>query len=64
MLKNVWTKSTRSGANGQCVEVLETKSGIFALRRSKDPDGPKLLFNKQEWAAFIVGARDGEFDLD
>lgn len=56
-----WRKSTRSGANGNCVEVAEFNNAV-ALRDSKDPTGPALLFTSEEWAAFIEGAKDGEFD--
>lgn len=56
-----WRTSTRSGANGNCVEVARLASAV-ALRDSKDPSGPALVFMPQEWAAFIEGAKDGEFD--
>lgn len=56
-----WRKSTRSGANGNCVEVAQL-TGAIALRDSKDPSGPALVFTPEEWAAFIEGAKDGEFD--
>lgn len=58
-----WRKSTRSGAYGDnCVEVAFVGESI-AMRDSKDPQGPVLVFNKGEWDAFVGGARDGEFDL-
>ncbi|MEV7622447.1 DUF397 domain-containing protein [Actinoplanes sp. NPDC089786] len=57
-----WFKSTRSGANGNCVEVAFLAGGEVAVRDSKDPDGPKLRFTAAEWAAFVGGAKDGEFD--
>jgi hypothetical protein len=34
----------------------------IAIRDSKDVNGPVLTFSPQEWAAFVAGVRDGEFD--
>ncbi|MFJ8578415.1 DUF397 domain-containing protein [Micromonospora sp. NPDC093277] len=56
-----WHKSTRSGANGNCVEVAQLTHAV-ALRDSKDTAGPALMFAPEEWAAFIEGAKDGDFD--
>ena len=56
-----WLKSSYSSANG-CVEVARVEDGV-ALRDSKDPSGPVLLFTAYEWDAFLAGAKDGEFDL-
>jgi Domain of unknown function (DUF397) len=57
-----WRKSTRSGNAGNCVEVAFLDGGRVAVRDSKDPAGPKLLFNEAEWSAFVDGAKNGEFD--
>jgi hypothetical protein len=58
-----WFKSTRSGPNcDNCVEVAFVGEAI-ALRDSKDPAGPALIFTQGEWDAFVGGAKDGEFDL-
>jgi len=57
----IWHKSSRSSGDGQCVEVAATPHAI-AVRDSKNPDGPKLLFTVQEWAAFVGGVKAGEFD--
>ncbi len=58
----VWRKSTRSGSSGDCVEVAGNLPGVVAVRDSKDPAGPALIFTPAEWGAFIGGVRDGEFD--
>jgi hypothetical protein len=58
----VWRKATKSGNNGQCVEVAFTASGEVAVRDSKNPTGAILKFTADEWDAFLDGARSGEFD--
>jgi hypothetical protein len=59
----IWRKSTSSNGNGgDCVEIAANIPGVIAMRDSKDPDGPKLVFTPAEWAAFVAGVRDGEFD--
>lgn len=55
-----WRKSTASGS-GECVEVAFVDKSV-ALRHSLDPSGPVLTFTLGEWAAFLAGARAGEFD--
>jgi hypothetical protein len=56
-----WRKSTYSANNG-CVEVAFVDDGEVAVRDSKDRSGAVLLFQSQEWAAFVRGVRAGEFD--
>ncbi len=58
-----WLKSTRSGSQGNCVEVARNLPGIVAVRDSKDPHGHALVFTPDEWRAFLGGVHDGEFDL-
>ncbi|MEW2519873.1 DUF397 domain-containing protein [Actinacidiphila alni] len=53
-----FTKSTHSGAEGNCVEVAATANGGRAVRDSKDPSGPVLTFPPAAWAAFL-GAVEG-----
>jgi hypothetical protein len=47
--------------DGACVEVASAGDGI-AMRDSKDQDGPMLRFTRAEWAAFLTGAKAGDFD--
>ncbi|GAA3964735.1 MULTISPECIES: DUF397 domain-containing protein [Streptomyces] len=56
-----WTKSRHSNAEGNCVEVASVDGGI-AMRNSRDPDGPALVYTPAEVAAFLAGAKEGEFD--
>ncbi len=44
------------------MEVADLNHGSRAVRDSKDPTGPALMFTATEWAAFTAGVRTGEFD--
>jgi hypothetical protein len=58
-----WQKSRRSNPSGNCVEMAELPNGGgIAVRNSRDPEGPALIYTLDEIAAFIDGARDGDFD--
>lgn len=57
-----WQKSGRSNPSGNCVELAGLPGGDVAVRNSRDPYGPALIYTRDELAAFIDGARDGDFD--
>jgi hypothetical protein len=59
----VWHKSTRSGNQGECVEVADNLRAVVAVRDTKDRDGGTLFVTTSAWAAFIAGAKSGAFDL-
>jgi uncharacterized protein DUF397 len=57
-----WIRSRRSGpTGGNCVEVAFLAGGQIAMRNSRYPQGPALIFTSSEWDAFLGGAKDGEF---
>ena len=56
----VWRRSTKSQDNGGCVEIADL-DGHIALRDSKAPDGPILVFTTFEWECFLDGVDKGEF---
>jgi hypothetical protein len=55
-----WRKSSFSGQNA-CVEVATLDTGDVAVRHSRHPSGPALVFTATEWSAFLTGAQHGEF---
>ena len=58
----VWRKSRHSNPNGCCVELAELPAGEIAVRNSRHPRDPALVYTRAEIVAFIQGAKDGEFD--
>jgi len=60
--KAAWRKSRYSNPSGNCVEAAQLPAGAVAVRNSRYPDGPALIFTRAEWEAFLLGARDGDFD--
>jgi len=56
-----WRKATRSGQNGNCVEVARVDANTIGVRDSKDPNGPVLRFTQAEWRAFLDGMSKNEF---
>jgi predicted secreted Zn-dependent protease len=51
--KLTWYKSSFSSGNGQCTTCARRPSGGMAVKDSKHPDGPALLFTASQWQAFI-----------
>ncbi|MFF8813811.1 DUF397 domain-containing protein [Streptomyces pactum] len=58
----VWQKSRHSNSQGSCVEFAKLPDGGVAVRNSRFPDGPALIYTPAEIAALLLGVKDGEFD--
>ena len=57
-----WRKSGRSSAQGNCVELARLGGSEVAIRNSRHPGGPALVFTGAELDAFLEGVKDGDFD--
>jgi hypothetical protein len=57
-----WFKSTYSGASTtECVEAAHLL-GTTAVRDSKNPGGPMLMFSQASWASFLAGVQHQRLD--
>ncbi|MFJ4597177.1 MULTISPECIES: DUF397 domain-containing protein [unclassified Kitasatospora] len=56
-----WHKSSYSAQASECVEAGRVVVGGMAVRDSKDPDGPALVFPADAWAAFVTGVKASDF---
>jgi Domain of unknown function (DUF397) len=53
MMNVLWQASSYSFCNSNCVEVAELLDGMVGVRDSKNPDGPVLVFTRDDWRAFL-----------
>ncbi|MEU0287183.1 DUF397 domain-containing protein [Streptomyces sp. NPDC005908] len=56
-----WLRSSYSTGANNCVETARPATGplagLLAVRDSKAPDGPALLFSPDSWAEFVTAVR-------
>jgi len=57
-----WVKASKSGNQGQCVELRQHDEVVEIRDTKQRGQGPTLGFTKDEFAAFLHGAKNGEFD--
>ncbi|MFF3753701.1 DUF397 domain-containing protein [Streptomyces sp. NPDC002018] len=53
----------QSGSQGTGDVQIAFVEGFIAMRNSGRPESPSLIFSPAEWRAFVINAREGEFDL-
>ncbi|REK88971.1 DUF397 domain-containing protein [Streptomyces inhibens] len=54
-----WQSSSQGVGDVQIAFV----EGYIAMRNRRSPEIPAVIFSPAEWRAFVLDARDGEFDL-
>jgi hypothetical protein len=59
-----WRKATKSGDNGgECIEVAPLPGGHVGIRDTERPEVAPYVVSGSVFAAFIDGAKKGEFDF-
>lgn len=57
----VWSKAAVSNPSGECVELAAVDDGAaVAMRNSRDPHGPALVFDRLAFEMFLDEARCGD----
>ncbi|WP_216214859.1 DUF397 domain-containing protein [Amycolatopsis aidingensis] len=60
--KGAWQRPAACGPNNaNCVEVNLGAEGKVGLRDTKLPGSPVLVFDDEEWVAFLSSVRSGQF---
>ncbi|MFE5829575.1 DUF397 domain-containing protein [Streptomyces sp. NPDC056508] len=57
-----WQGAPGTSPDEERVEIAHLPGGAIAMRSSLDHD-TVLRYTRAEWDAFVLGAKDGEFDL-
>jgi hypothetical protein len=58
----IWRKSSHTN-NATCVELARTGSRKIAARDSKNPNGPKLRFDRPAFTRLLNEIKSGKHDL-
>lgn len=56
-----WRKSSRSqGGQGECVEISTDVANASLVRDSRDPEGPRLVLTRAEFASLLNNIKAGD----
>ncbi|MFI6340185.1 DUF397 domain-containing protein [Streptomyces sp. NPDC050535] len=58
-----WEKPWSGTNGGSCVEAKRLPDGSVAFRQSRDPEGPALVYSRDEMVSFLQGAKSGQADF-
>ncbi|MGH3884588.1 MAG: DUF397 domain-containing protein [Pseudonocardiaceae bacterium] len=57
-----WFLPRRSGDGATCVQTKFTKDAVY-VRNNRRPEAGTAVFDHAEWAVFVAGVKDGDYDL-
>jgi hypothetical protein len=57
-----WHKSRSSSPQGNCVEVAALPGEQIAMRNSRHPDGPVLVFTRAQLTDLVDALKQGALD--
>jgi len=59
---NEWFLPRRTSNGGTCVETKFTENTVY-IRNNLRPDAGTAEFTHDEWAVFVAGVKDGDYDI-
>lgn len=62
MKLNEWVKASACPNNATCVEVMLIEERVLVRDAKGGSNGTVLSFTREEWAAFLEGVDNGEFE--
>lgn len=57
--EDVWVRPAAQGGEAQ----VAAETNEVAVVNTSDPDGPRVTFTHEEWKDFLIGVKNGEFDI-
>lgn len=62
MKTNEWFLPRRTSNGGTCVETKFTEDAVL-VRNNLHRDAGTAEFTHEEWNVFLIGVRDGDYDV-